>query len=140
MATPEELAYAAGFVDADGYVSLSKVRKTAKFRMPYVQVTNNDSDIVWFFQLNWNGQVRKRKNPGANHNDSFDWFLTYDAALNFLEEIRPYMQHRKKQQRIDIMLADYKKVTKRNGKYTEAERLAKVAFEERVMGIQMRGT
>ncbi len=139
MATETELAYAAGFVDADGYITLQRVHK-GRYRYPYVQVTNADSDIIWFFDLHWDGRSRLRKNPGANHNDSFDWFLNGNAALKFLGEIRPYMQHRKKQQRVDIMLAEYKKVTPRNGKYTEEMVKAKLAFEESVMGIQMRGT
>jgi hypothetical protein len=139
MSTVEERAYAAGFIDAAGYVTLSRI-KSKCYRVPYVQVTNADSDIIWFFQLTFGGRTQRRKMHHPNHNDSFNWYLTYDAALKFLEEIRPFMQHAKKQQRVDIMLADYKKVTRRNGKYTEKQFADKIAFEERVMGIKMRGT
>ena len=139
MSTPEELAYAAGFVDADGYVSLAQIQK-GKFRVPYVQVTNADSDIIWFFQLNFGGRARKRRTVNPFQNDLYEWTLTYDAALDFLRAIRPFMQHQKKTERIDLIMADYKRLTPRNGKYTEEMRAEKIAFENRVMGIKMRGS
>lgn len=127
--TEADLAYIAGFVDADGSIGLDKMNK-GKFRAPCVNVTNTDKGILEWIQGYFGGTLTPKKTYEDFHTPSYCLNLRYDNAIGLLEWIIVYMKHPKKVKRAKHILDQYKSVTSRNGKYTVEELEEKKAFEE----------
>ena len=132
--------YTAGFLDADGSVSLSKSRKNFDWlRSPTVEFYNCDISILETIQQKWGGKIDARNPKKENWNISYELRLGGDAALRLLEDVAPYMLHKKKVKRAKLIVEHYKSCTPRNGKYTPDQIEKKKWLVEEVMGIVMRG-
>ena len=133
--------YTAGFLDADGSVSLKKDRSNHPdhLRSPCVEFYNCDIGILEKIQERWGGRI-SNKNPGKeNHNISYELRLGGNAAYKLLEDVSTYMIHQKKAKRAKLIVEHYKNCTPRNGKYTPDQIEKKKWLVEEVMGITMRG-
>jgi hypothetical protein len=126
--------YTAGLFDGEGTVTLghqhSKKQQNC-FRVPHVEIPSTTIQLVEFLKKNYGGCICKKKVYEEHHKQSWTWRLNYDAALNFLEKIKPFVLVPEKLYRINLILTEYKKLTKRNGKYTSKEANLKLNFEER---------
>ena len=133
--------YTAGFLDADGSVSLQKGRSTDPnyMRTPEVSFYNCDKTILDAISARWGGKVKSNKPTSEKHNVSFCLRVGGDAALRLLEEVVPYMLHQKKSLRAKLIVEHYKDCTPRNGKYTQDVIERKTWLVEEVMGMTMRG-
>ena len=132
-------AYIAGFLDADGSVSLQRNGKKDKFRSPTVEFFNNDYAILESITITYGGKVGTRKARKDTHADSYELRLSGDKALDVIADVLPYMRHYKKKFRAYLIHSFYKQYTPRNGKYTPEQLAGKQWLEEEVMSIQMRG-
>jgi hypothetical protein len=126
---PVTLAYAAGLVDADGSITLSRSGKHRKFRSPNVHVTNTDINIINFMKHHFGGTIISKRTYREHHTPSFSWSIHNTQAINFLKLIQPYMRHSEKLRRSHLITSQYTSVTPRNGKYTEEMTHVKLAFE-----------
>jgi hypothetical protein len=132
--------YTAGFLDADGSVSLGKDRKDCEWmRSPRVDFYNCDLGILEKIQNRWGGWMKTRTPLNPNHNVSYELRITRTAALKLLEDVAPYMLHSKKGRRARLIVESYNTCTPRNGKYTPEQITMKKQLVEDVMGITMRG-
>jgi hypothetical protein len=133
--------YTAGFLDADGSVSLQKGRSTDPnyMRTPEVSFYNCDRTILDAISARWGGKVKSNKPTSEKHNVSFCLKVGGDAALRLLKEVVPYMLHQKKSLRAKLIVEHYKDCTPRNGKYTPDLIERKTWLVEEVMGMTMRG-
>ena len=133
--------YTAGFLDADGSVSLSKASKYAEdyMRFPEVAFYNCDKGILDTIANRWGGRVSSKKHSNLEWNVSYELRVTGDSALSLLKDVSQYMLHGKKSKRARLILEHYKSCTPRNGKYTTEQIQKKRWLVEEVMGIQMRG-
>lgn len=134
--------YTAGFLDADGSVSLRKERKDLPnyCRSPCVEFFNCDITILEKIQQKWGGKIGTKHSNKENHNTSYELRIGGDSAYNLLKEVVPYMLHRKKSKRANLIVEHYKQCTPRNGKYTRDQIEKKEWLVEEVMGTIMRGT
>ena len=78
----ETLAYAAGFLEADGCIQLTGIR-----------VTNRCMDVLDWYEENFGGQVRSKVTPI----DCWEWNLHGDAAEKVLNKLYPYLLFKKPQ-------------------------------------------
>lgn len=132
--------YTAGFLDADGSVSLSSAGKGNNWmRSPCVEFYNCDTNILDRIQERWGGRIGAKKSKNPKHNTSYELRLFGDSALKLLEEVVPYMLHLKKSKRAKLIVEHYKNCTPRNGKYTPEQIEKKKWLAEEVMGTIMRG-
>jgi hypothetical protein len=122
----ENLVYTAGLIDGEGTVTLSKGNK---FRYPVVSVTSTSKELIDFLHETFGGTVVIQKIYKHNHKPSWSWRLTYDRAIEFIQQIRPFMKEHSKCKRCDMILSTYKTITNRNGKYTSEQIQAKLDFE-----------
>lgn len=129
-------AYLAGFIDADGSVSM---RKDGKFRVPTVELFNADVNILNRIQKSFGGKIHCRKAKKSHWQDSYELRFNCKESLTVIHECLPYMLHTKKKQRATLINEHYAKNTPRNGKYTPEQLANKKWLEENVMSIQMRG-
>lgn len=125
-----EKAYIAGLIDGEGSICLTRLKKNTR-RAPSVSFPNTSLDLISKFKEICGGVCSSKKTTKDNNTPSFHVQIRYDAALTLLRLVRPYMRRPKKCYRADLLLSDYKKVTSRNGKYTEALNKAREDFEYR---------
>lgn len=125
----EELdAYAAGLVDGEGTITLSRNHRSTN-RIPVVSMTSTTPELVYAMRDAFGGQVRRHRTYRHNHSDSYIWSVRHDSAIRTMRRIRPYLRVGEKVRRADLVLTRYKAVTPRNGKYSPELRRAKAAFE-----------
>lgn len=135
MPTTEELAYAAGLLDGEGTVTMSYHKKRDLFRVPMVSMSSTTYELLDFMRETFGGYVSAHKTYQEHHRKSYSWKLSYDAALNFLEAVHPYMREPVKKARATLLLSSYKKITLRNGRYTKAQEKHKFDFEDAFFAI-----
>ena len=133
--------YTAGFLDADGSVSLMRDSKHQPeyIRGPCVEFFNCDEAILKAIQEKWGGSIKARAQKNQKHNVSYELRLIGNNAYNLLKDVAPYMRHQKKGHRARLIVDHYKECTPRNGKYTNEQIEMKIWLVDQVMGTIMRG-
>jgi hypothetical protein len=128
MAFMEEDIYAAGLFDGEGTVTLSTAN--GKFRYPVVSVSSTTLCLLEFLQTYYGGHISKHKAYKKHHAASWSWKARYDEALGFLEKVLPYLKEPEKRRRALLLTQDYKRVTRRNGRYSPEQLENKLALEQ----------
>ena len=123
------LIYTAGLVDGEGTITLLRSSSSCKFRHPVVSVTSTSYELIEFLHQTYGGKISVQKKYKEHHKQSWSWSIHYDRALQFIQDIRPYMKEQSKCRRADLLLDLYKPLTKRNGKYTNEQIQTKLDFE-----------
>jgi hypothetical protein len=127
---PVLIGWAAGIIDGEGSVMFSR-RGSGGRRLPVVSVTSTSSEMLQYLQQNFGGSVSHHTSRSERWNEAWSWKLCYDRALRFLRLVTPYLVETKKRARAEYLLAGYKDLTPRNGKYTPELYIQRIAFEER---------
>ena len=126
----EYLVYTAGLFDGEGTITLSKSKQSDKFRHPVVSITSTSRELIDFLKDSFGGTIVNQKTYKEHYKQSWSWRLSYDRAIEFLEQVRPFMKESTKCKRCDMILSTYKQLTIRNGKYTEQQIQEKLDFEK----------
>jgi hypothetical protein len=129
MAFMEEDIYAAGLFDGEGTVTLSTAN--GKFRYPVASVSSTTLCLLEFLQTHYGGHISKHKTYKKHHTASWSWKVRYDEALVFLEKVLPYLKEPEKRRRTLLLIQDYKRVTRRNGRYSSEQLEEKLTLEQR---------
>ncbi len=106
--TERDLAYIAGFIDAEGTVTLTKTHGS-KYRAPHLTIPNTERSILdWIVtRLPSGAAISTKKVYEEHHKQGYVLAYRYDAALHVLELIIPYMRHPKKVRRARFLLKNY---------------------------------
>jgi hypothetical protein len=123
-------AYAAGIIDGEGTVGLSR-SKPNENRSPNVTVPNCTKGLIDFMHNVFGGTVSTKRTYKPDQSPSWVWSIRGDAALRFLSKALRFMQHPEKVRRASMLTTEYKGLTPRNGKYTLDQKIAKREFESR---------
>lgn len=97
-ATETNLAYLAGIIDADGYVSCEK--KNYKGRMycgPIIGISGTDSEPHELAHSFWGGSLTSHRPKNVNHRLQFNWRVGGLRAATALKGLEPYLLIKKKQ-------------------------------------------
>lgn len=115
---PSEAGYIAGIIDGEGTVTLSH-RNRGEQRRIEVAVYNTDFNLLsHLLQIIGAGRIT-RKNPSSpKYRMAYVYSICSQQALDLLAQIVPYLRTYK-QNRANLVLENYKKLTPRNGKYSE---------------------
>lgn len=114
--------YISGFFDADGHITLSTTNK-GKNKTVCVGFTNIDlrllEEIKEFIdiEISGKGSISKRTSKEEHHSTCYNLVYRYNLGLLVAGKINS--KHYKKRKKIKLVIDEYKKVTPRNGKYTE---------------------
>lgn len=123
------VAYIAGIIDGEGTITLSKVRKSAKFRVPVVSVSSTTLEILEYLKSHYGGSIVKHKVYQEHHKQSWSWKLDYKRAIKLCVDVLPFLLEPEKRRRAKLLIDVYGRVTPRNGKYSPEQLVAKKAFE-----------
>jgi hypothetical protein len=129
----EDDIYAAGLIDGEGTITLSRLNKS-EYRAPIVSVPSTTPALVTTMKAMFGGFISKKSNK-EKHTPSQAWAARYDTAITCLERVTPYLREPEKIRRARLILNEYKKLTVRNGRYTEEQRAAKLDFERRFFEV-----
>ena len=131
-------AYLAGFIDADGTISIRKNYKSGKTYSPQVSISNCDKSVLeWFKHLIGSGTICTKKAKKETYREGYDLRWSYNTALLICERCLPYLKI--KQDRANILINDWKLCTPRNGKYTEEMWKRKLNLVKKIRKLNLRG-
>ena len=130
-----EAAYAAGILDGEGSIQLSRIRQS-RWPSPTISVASTDREMLEWLRSRVGGTIIQKRTYKPHHSRSFEWKLTDRRALHFLEIIRPFLVIERKMRRCDLLLSEYLACTPRNGRYTEAMLTRKRNLIERFSSLR----
>lgn len=110
-----EKAYIAGIIDGEGTITLTRHHRN-ETPAPNVSISNNDLTLLHWIKRKVGGTIITKGKKKQHHKESYTWHLRFDKAIGLLNEIRDYLII--KRQHADLIIAKYKSVTHRTGKYT----------------------
>ena len=113
-----EAAYIAGLIDGEGTISLTRKHRNEN-RQLVVSISNNERCLLeYVLNTSGVGKITSKKTYQVQHKPGFAYSITNRQALSLLEQIVNYLQSYKKS-RAELVLAEYIKLTPRNGKYSD---------------------
>ncbi len=134
-----EAAYLAGLIDGEGTVTLSR-KHAGEMRQLVVSIANTELRILEFALASVGaGKLTRKRVSKDNHTPSHAYAVWNRQALALLAQIAPYMQSYKRDRAL-LALNDYVRLTPRNGKYTNAMRAERAAFESGLLDLLATGS
>ena len=134
-----DLAYLAGLIDGEGSITLFTTSNPKAFKIPCLSVTSTDRYLLEPL-LVFGGSIQtKGRNRPAGHRQAYDYRVKGLAAVEAIRQLFPYLRHFTKRSRAQLILDFYEVLTKRNGRYSEAERELKKRFEAMFLSLTSRG-
>jgi hypothetical protein len=102
LAEPEatEWAYAAGFVDGEGCIAVTRSFVAARDKYAYsvaVVVTNRDREVLDWMRSVWRGCVVASSDAGGHALPSWAWRISGTGSEWFLRGIRPWLRIKPRQ-------------------------------------------
>ncbi len=80
------------------------------------------------------GKITNKRASSTRHAPSFAYRITSQQALDLLRQVHPFLISYKRL-RAELVLADYGRLTPRNGKYSAHQRFARHAFERKLLAL-----
>lgn len=127
-----QIGYIAALIDGEGSICLI-AQHANEHKAPVISVASTTKEIMEFMQTLLGGTIVQKKKYQEHHKDCWQWSLKRDKAIELLSIIYPYLLVPEKYYRGKLIVNEYKKVTPRNGKYTEEMLKRKLDFEERFL-------
>lgn len=95
-----DYAWAAGFIDGEGTITLA-LRKNARIN-PVVSVGHTDVRALYALREMFGGQVHTSRSATERHKAVYRWDLSTNQAVAAIKVLRPYL--RLKQAHADVVL------------------------------------
>lgn len=128
--TELQKGYIAGIIDGQGSICLTQQHKN-EHRTPVITVASTTYEILEYLKENIGGSISKKKTYQEHHKQSWQWSIKTNLVIELLKEIKDYLLVPEKKYRADLIVNEYKKVTPRNGRYSEEKLKAKLEFERK---------
>lgn len=130
-----EAAYLAGLIDGDGTVTLGRKHR-ADNRQLIVSISNTERKLQEYIQqICGTGKITGKRSYSVKHRPSYAYTVTNRQALDLISQVAGFLRTYKAE-RCRLILADYRALTPRNGKYTPELAGARKVFESRVLNIK----
>lgn len=130
-----DAAYIAGLIDGEGTVSLLRQHKQESHQV-VVSISNTDraliNDLLDAIRA---GKATGKRAYSDRHMPRFTCAITNRHALELLRQVAPHLRPCKAR-RTELFLADYIRLTPRNGRYSLAGALQRDAFIEAFFAIE----
>jgi hypothetical protein len=134
-----EAAYLAGLIDGEGSITLSRKHR-GENRQLVVSISNTDRRLLeWVVKTVGSGWVTSKCTRSVTHTPSYAYKVANTQALDLLGQICSYLQTYKKA-RAELVLAKYKALTPRNGRYSTELLANREQFVQEFLAIKGRST
>jgi len=133
-----DLAYAAGFIDGEGHISILKHTHSRGRVVAYrlrVGVTNTNKGVVEWFSRCFGGLVHQRRKIPSHYKIRYDCTLYASHACQFLKKIQPYLKIKKERAAIAIRFGERRHL----GERTDMEKTMDNADFELFKALNARG-
>lgn len=132
---PTDAAYIAGLIDGEGTITLTRKHRD-EHRQLAVTISSTERCLLEFVLTACGvGKITNKRTSKSHHSPSFTYSVYNRQALTLLEAIAPYLRTYKRH-RAQLILADYLRLTPRNGKYSPELLKRKSEFETQVMSMK----
>jgi hypothetical protein len=92
MTTPTVLAYLAGMIDGDGYITINRsVRGGRVYHGPQVGIAGTRREPHDLAASIWGGSVRAHVPRNVRHRPQFQWTRQGESAVAVIRAIQPYL-------------------------------------------------
>ncbi len=135
--TEIEKSYIAGIVDGEGSIMLIKFHSN-EYPSPCVSISSTTLELLNWIKLKvGTGTIITKKNYNIErHLQCYSYVVKYNAALNLIFDIYPYLLVPAKKKRAKLIVSKYKELTPRNGRYSDSLLKLKEAFYEEFIAIK----
>ena len=121
-----KLAYAAGFLDGEGCIRISKRNPRNGRSISYnllVNISQKDGEVMDWLYGNFGGIVYLKNKKADSTDWIYEWRITEKQAFNFLKEVFPFLKYKKKQAELAIQfqqrrIFERKRNIPDNGRFT----------------------
>lgn len=107
------IQYIAGFFDGEGSINIYQTKKgVKKDRIGYqlsIYVHNTNEKIIRIFEKKFGGYVNIRKRETNKWKTGYDWKLSANQALKFLQDLIPFLILKKEQAKVAIEMQELQK-------------------------------
>jgi len=135
---PRDAAYIAGLIDGEGTITLTRERRGENRRL-VVSISSTERVLLDFVAARCGcGKITNKRTSSDRHAPGFAYRITNRQALDLLRLIKPYLLSYKRR-RAELALADYARLTPRNGKYSAGQRRTRDIFERKLLAIRKAG-
>lgn len=146
MLTDTEKAWAAGFVDGEGCITISKqIRKnrpTPAYRV-FVTISNTKKNSLELFKEEYGGEIydykeQRKDRYGVKWANAYHWYCPITSSERFLTEILPYL--RLKNEQANLALAFIQTRTNYTNRQVPEEELAlRENFRQQIHQLNSKG-
>ncbi len=127
--------YIAGLIDGEGTITLTRVHRNENRRL-VVSISNNELALLQFVrEVVGGGRITRKRTYNPRHAPSFTYQISSRQALELLRQTAPLLKSYKAA-RAHLAVADYVRLTPRNGKYGPELRTRRSEFEARFLAIR----
>jgi len=136
-----DLAYIAGIIDGEGFITIRCDRKANDKHSLYVGVGNTERWLLEWLRANFGGKLVTSHKP-EGYKDFFQWAIVSRSAGNFLELVLPYLRLKKGQAELALQFQEkkYNEATgKRRGSRTSDEIIYEKACQVLMSALNKRG-
>lgn len=89
---PENLAYLAGLIDAEGHVLIAKDQsEKTPFHRLMLGVSNTDRELLESLVGEFGGFICRCTKETREHRNGYQWYTRHSEVARFLEKLRPYL-------------------------------------------------
>ncbi len=136
--TTAERAYLAGLIDGEGTITLARIHKGA-YRQLSVSISNTERPLLdWVQQVIGAGRITAKRVYRPRHTTSYTYAVSNIQALDLLKQVVSHLRSYKRQ-RAELVLAQYRALTPRNGKYSAELLKQREEFIEEFFAIVSNG-
>lgn len=96
-------AYMAGFLDADGSISIVSLSQNKRYTVK-VSITNCNQDVISLFSKEFGGKIRAKSGKKKNWNTCYEWSMTSNKALAIINTLYPFIKIKRGQADLAIEL------------------------------------
>ena len=132
---PAVAGYIAGLIDGEGTITLTRAHRNENRRL-VVSIRNNDLSLLQFvLEVVGAGRITTKRTYNPRHAPNFTYQISSRQALQLLRQMAPLLRSYKAA-RAKLALAEYVRLTPRNGKYAPELRARRAEFEAKFLAIR----
>jgi hypothetical protein len=126
-----EISYLAGIIDADGCISVSKMKagkqRTANPRYVLtVNVVNTSEDLMQWLVSTFGGRFKVRRKASMKHKATYDWWFNNGKAADLLRLVKPHLRIKRDRAELGISFIEgWVRLRKGPGTRTPPEEVAR---------------